>query len=214
MARRIMLLIAAAAFLWGCARVTPRPPQAPTSLFEGSAPRSISAQAIVELRRGFAVSGKATVLARSPDLFRIEVAGPFGQPLAVISGDDKSLVIANMGKTDAYDWEDPDLPYPFDSKELVSVLLGDGAVKDHGDVSYGVTGARGSAVVITKLREGAPVFRISLDDFREVSGKRLPFRIKIEDDKSAIQIRYTSVDVDPVIKDSAFGLPPIPAELP
>lgn len=211
--RRIALLIAAALVMYGCATI--KAPEVSRDTLHGAAsPQSINAQAIVELKRAFSVRGRATVLVRSPDSFRIVVTGPFDQPMAVLSGDAESLFVYTAGKTEVYGWEDPDMPYPFTSKELVSVLLGDARVVDHGNVRYDVTGGRDAAVVITKLNDGDRVLRISMDDFREVAGKKLPFHITIEDKKSAIQIRYTSVEIDPEIKDSAFDMAPGPGTLP
>lgn len=58
-----------------------------TALKERTSPSSLRAEGTVELKKTFTLKGRASVTVKSPDLFRIEVTGPFNQPMALLLSD-------------------------------------------------------------------------------------------------------------------------------
>jgi hypothetical protein len=72
------------------------------------------------------------------------------------------------------------------------------------------TDGEGNISKLVKLSEGAAVLKVSMDDWREVQGLKIPFAIAIEDGGERVNIRYFSVELDPVIGKDLFILPARP----
>jgi outer membrane lipoprotein-sorting protein len=164
---------------------------------------SLEAQAIFEVASGRKIKGRATVFAKAPDKLRIEVLGPFSEIQALFIGNG-GLISAyesgDIGTLPAYDSMDH---YPFSSKELASLLLGN--TKNF--TNQEVTGEGGGLCIkIEKKGNGAVDYTATLSEFKEISGGIVPFSIKITYDGRQIAVRYSQVDADPVLPDEIFSL--------
>lgn len=204
----LLALAAALVFAAGCAAMRPAeraavPPTATVS--------SLRAKAIVEVNRGFfTVAGRASILARSPGSFRIEVFAPFGQTMLLMVSDGTELYLAHDGRAEKYRWDDPDIPFPFDAGTAFSFLTGapktapasagGGETRD----SWGrLTGYAGTV-------EGGRPLSVTLGDYRDIDGAHIPFRIRfdgldLDDDTRGLAIRYTEAEVNPALEDGLFS---------
>lgn len=182
---------------------------------EGTPPESLRARAVVELKRDVTVSGRAVIVARRPDLFRIEVFGPFNTSAATLLSDGTNLTVFSEGRLDTYGWDDPDLPYLFSAEEVVRLLTGawteDAARKGEDGFRYAseYDPATGTFRVV-KLYGAFEALRADLSDWKDVDGRTIPFRISIDDGKQSINIQYFSVDIEPEISAGTFGGRPRP----
>jgi len=196
----------------GCAALPPltKRPTPPA----GPAPESLRARAVVTLKRDVTVSGRAVIVAKSPDRFRIEVFAPLGQVAATLASDGATLMVFSDGRLRSYDWTDPLFPYSFSSGDVVALLTGsgpfDGETTDRAGrrlrYSY-ETGPGGRPSVVTKTVEGREVLRAKLGDWRAVDGAVVPYRISIDDGTQLIDIRYSSVEAAPEVGPGVFSIP-------
>jgi outer membrane lipoprotein-sorting protein len=169
-------------------------------------PGSLRAEATVELEK-IEFKGRAVILVKSPDLVRMDLLGPFNHVVSVIVSDSEGLSYYSNGEVRRYGWDDPLLPYPLRPGELVSLLMGRPELKGYYEFS---TDGEGNISKLVKLSEGAAVLKVSMDDWREVQGLKIPFAIAIEDGGERVNIRYFSVELDPVIGKDLFILPARP----
>ncbi len=164
--------------------------------------RSLKAEAVVQVFGNDSLKGRATILLKSPDKFRIEVHGAFEQTIMAIVSSGGIIETYSNGDTRSYLPVKDINPYPFTPQELVSALLlgempGKGA-------DYRITqDSRGFAKKIEKLSEP---FTIEYRDPRTMNGIYLPFFTVISYGYERIEIKYLSVITDPDIEDSAFYL--------
>ncbi len=191
--------------LHGCSILRPAVPP-PAKPAPGFIPRALRAEATVEFKRGMPLRGKALIIAKAPDSFRIEVLGPFRSTMALLVSDGETLYVFSGAEEKEYRWKDPDFPYPFRAEDVVSSLLG-AASRDlsNGDYIYSAD-KDGHIEKVVKLKDGEPVLTVEMSDYRVVSGARLPFAISIEDKKGALLINYSTVEIDPVIKPGSFAV--------
>ncbi len=187
--------------LAGCAGVKPKETLPPP----GRVPASLSAQAVVELKRTIPVSGRAQVNAKSPASFRIEVQGPFGQTAALLSSDGDATYLLTEEGLEEFRKGSPDTPYSLGPEEITGLLLGD--PKAGSGTLSGAQVRRDEAGHITsflKTSPGKDDLKVSLDDYRDVAGAHIPFIITIENGKRKIEIRYKAVEIDTEIDDAVF----------
>jgi outer membrane lipoprotein-sorting protein len=168
-----------------------------------SPPLSLRAKAVVELEKA-EFRGRAVIVVKSPDLVRIDFLGPFNHVVAVIVSDGAGLTFYSNGEARSYKWHDPLLPYSFSPEELVSFLMG--RPEKEGYYELDMDG-EGNISRLVKLRDGAPVFKVFMDDYREVRGATIPFAIAIEDGEKRLDIRYSSVELNPEVEKDLFSLP-------
>ncbi len=202
MRQRICLLIIAIA-LYGCAGIRPAGVPPP-----GRAPHGLKAEAVVEIKKNLLLRGHAHILVSAPDLFRIQVLGPFGSTMALFVSDGRTLYVFSGSREKEYPWNDPSFPYSFRAEDVVSSLLGEppaGALEKSG---YKVTSGGGS-IKVTEMKDGKTALTVSMSDFRMVSGVRLPFDILIEDRRGALRIKYSSVEIDPSFAPDSFVIDPL-----
>lgn len=201
--KRLLSILAALLILSGCAAFKPpaEEPQGPPKL----AASSIRARAVVEIKKNNSAAGRAAILAKAPGSFRIEVIGPFGQSAALIASDGQTLFISSDGKTSEFLWGDPEIPYSFKAGEIVSFLTG----------SPDAAGTPGAAIArdewgrlreYTRAVEGKAGLKVTLGDYREVSGAHIPFLIRIEDGTRELVIKYTEVEINPPLEEEFFQL--------
>lgn len=210
LSRVLVAVLASAVLLGGCAGVNA--PRRPPAEAARARPKALRASAVVELRRSMPLAGRASVLVESPDKFRIEVAGPFNQVVALLVSDGRELFVFSGRKPEVFNWDDPSMPYPFSAGEVVSFLMGEagalpalnGAAVGNG---YSVTrDVDGRVKDIVKSRGGAEVLRVAMADYRSVSGAYIPFHITI-DGRERLSIRYSEVEVDPDVAPGSFTIP-------
>lgn len=203
--RLFSLLAAFFLLLSGCAALKPgKEPMAPPKLTASS----IRARAVVEFKKDdSSAAGRAAILAKAPGSFRIEVFGPFGLTAALIASDGEKLFINSEGQMRAFFWGDPELPYSFDAGEVVSFLTGapDAPALD----KPGVKASKdewGRLREYSRATEGRDALQVTLGEYREVNGAHIPFLIRIEDGKRDLAIKYTEVEINPLIEEDLFRL--------
>lgn len=207
--------LCAVLFLSGCAALKQKEAEKRPSRKAAS----LRAEASVVLKKIIPIGGHAVIIVKSPDKFRIEVFGPFGQVMALLASDGTSFYMFSGDEAKKMDMDDPAFPYPFKAKEAVSFLLGspsgqfaqaalDGGVKA-GDREM-TSDSEGRLAKFVKYKKGRPAFTVELSDYRAVSGVDLPFNISIKGQKEGLSIKYASVEIDPEIDPDAFNIGPLP----
>lgn len=204
--KRLLSFFAVFLLLSGCAAIKPvgEEPSGPPTLTASS----IRARAVVEIKKdATTAAGRAAILAKSPGSFRIEVFGPFGMTAALIASNGEKLFINSEGQMNEFFWGDPELPYSFEAEEVVSFLTG-GANPPTID-KPGVVASRddwGRLREYSRAVEGRDGLKVTLGEYREVNGAHIPFLIRIEDGKRDLAIKYTEVEINPLIEEDLFRL--------
>ncbi len=202
-------LVLSALLLSGC---TISRPGADLINYRAGTPDIIRAEAVVEITNGKRLRGRAVILAKKPDSFRVEILGPFGRLIAMLLSDGDDLTVFTNGGLKTYKWSDPALPYPFTSEEFVSFLLGknDWASPNPGASAggtYKITwNESGNIANLVKFKEGSPILNVSMSDYKAASGYVLPYRISLEDGRRTLGIRYTRIEVNPTLRDDVFEI--------
>ncbi len=187
----------------GCAAKLP-PPLSPPEI----TPVSLRAHGVVEMkRRFFTISGRALVLARSPASFRIEVFGPFGQTVAVLASDGEAIYTVTEDGAEALSRDEPGVPHSLKPEDAASLLLGN--PRPAGELAGGEvetsTDEHGRLRLFSRpARDGEGGLKVLLEDYREVSGAHIPFRIVIDDGKRTVTIKYSEVEVNPELPEDLF----------
>ncbi len=157
------------------------------------------------LRSGEFVKGRATIVVKGPDLFRIEVFGPFNQTVFVLVGNGGGLSVYSKGDVRTYRWDDPFLPYSFRSRDVVSFLTGAPYMLDERE-NYSILTHRGRITGFIRSNRDGPVFKVSMGDYREIGGVSVPFSISVVSKKETLKITYRSVEVEPSLNAEVFTL--------
>lgn len=218
--RLALSILLVAVTVTGCAylpkRVERKPP--PTT----PRPTALRANAIVELSSATRLRGRAVVIIKRPAYFRIEVFGPFGVAATVLMSDGETLLISKAGEgARRYRWSDETLPYSFTAEELTSVLLGINPAEAPGTNPGKVTGVTdtnrrlrynvstddlGNLSRLVKTKQGETLFTVDLSGYKVVSGLSVPHVFDIKDGERRLKIRYTTVEVNPEVKNEIFSL--------
>lgn len=183
----------------GCAHLGARdgkPPYAPTA--------SMRASATVELVMAGRepLKGRAIVLAKDPDLFRIEVRGPFNQTLALVTGNGRDVVFFSNGTAKRGG-------FPLDASEAAGFLLGRPGVvaAKEGSGLRVVEEENGLITMVEKSAGNAILFRVSFSDYKEMADAVFfPLTLTIETARERIGISYTSIELNPEMEENAFDL--------
>lgn len=202
--RRLLLLAALVPLLAaGCAAkrpVTLPPPEI--------TPVTLRAYGAVEMKRVFAISGRALILASSPASFRIEVYGPFGQTAAIIASDGETVYTVTEDGTESFSRDEPGVPYSIKPEDVTSFLLGNPrpAYEFSGNRVETAMDEHGRLRLFSRPAEdGERGLKVLLEDYREVSGAHIPFRIIIDDGKRTVTIKYNEVEVNPALPEDLFS---------
>ena len=194
--------------LSGCAAL-----KTETDLIKYSAgwPDIIRAEAIVDIDSDRRLKGRAIILARAPDYFRIEIRAPFGRLIGLLLSDGESLRVFTDGELKTYRWSDPALPYPFSAQEFVSFLMGKndlapGTPAERYEITRNKTG---KIAKIVKFKEGNPILSVEMSDYKANAGYAVPHSISLKDGRRELQIRYKSVEINPEIKEDVFKISPL-----
>lgn len=199
--RRILVLLIFLLVPSGCAYLK----TGETPYHKGPRPDSLKAEAVIEVFGKDRLKGRATIILKAPDKFRIEVAGAFLQTAMAVASNGSVIETYSNGETRSYFPVQGVNPYPFTPQELVSALL------------IAETPGKGNDYIITLDSMGLPVemkklngqdvlFTIGYSDFRAVNGFYLPFSVVISYGYERIEIRYTSITTGHDAADSAFRL--------
>ena len=174
-------------------------------------PAIIRAEAIVDLDNGRRLKGRAVILAKVPDHFRIEVRGPFGRLIGLLLSDGDNLTVFADGELKTYRWSDPALPYPFSAEEFVSFLLGKNDLAPGGPTEgYEITRNKaGKIAKIVKFKEENPILSVEMSDYKAKDGYGVPHSISLKDGRRKLHIRYTSLEINPEIKEDVFKISPL-----
>lgn len=210
--------------LYGCTGMRPAVPPGDGMPTPGlSAPKSISARAVVELEDDTRVRGRAQIAVESPDRFRIEVYGPVGQVAATLVSDGKHLLVYSRGQRRVYRWDDPFLPYSFTATDVVGVLTGsfpatapgyDTTTDSEGHVtsalrataeSWSGRGGRGKWAA----GDRAGQIRLGMADYRDAGGAVVPFTMTIDDGSRSLRIEYTEVQTPSTHPPETFSTTPL-----
>jgi hypothetical protein len=204
--KRLLPFLAAFALLCGCAAVKPagEEPAGPPKLKASS----IRARAVVEVKRKtFTAAGRAAILAKAPGSFRIEVFAPFGQTAALIASDGQKLLVDSDGVAREYLWGDPEIPYSFEAEEVVSFLTGgQNLLSPASSVASETRDEWGRLREYYRPATDGNALKVTLAEYREVNGAHIPFHIRIEDGRRDLAIKYTEVEIDPLLGDDLFEL--------
>lgn len=188
----------------GCAGLRPKEEALPhKEPGVAAAVDTFRAAGVVVLKKGFAVAGRATILVKRPSSFRIEVSGPFGQTVALLLSDGDSFYIYSGGEAKTFRWDDPALPYPLRPAELVSVLTGS-IVQTTGQEARVTKDDAGRVIKLENAVLDAVPFIITLQDYRDTGGMQIPFDIRIMRGVEEIDIRYSTIEINPVLPSDAF----------
>ena len=191
------------------------PDEGLAALSEGGG-KSLRAKATVEITGadGKSLSGKAVILARRPDLFRIEFLGPFNQTAALVLSDGGGTYYYSRGRDEYYYTGDPDYPFPFTAAELVAFLFGDGDVSALGDGEDYRVELDGEYRIeaLEKIKDGKVLFRASMEDFRKNGERWYPYKIVINDGLQEMRIHYKSLNSGVIIDPGLFKPPEKPPE--
>lgn len=151
--------------------------------------------------------GKAAVVAKSPDLFRVELFGPFNQVMAIFVGDGKNVYSSVKGRESLTPYGRQRAEFSIDARDLVSILLsrvgGPGSLSDY-DVGRDDLGR---VVSIIKYNGGVAVIRAALGDYREAGSAQYPFKINIESGAEMLEIEYLQVELGGTVERALFEHP-------
>ncbi len=212
MPQRTCSLILLLLLVSGCAllpQAGPKgPAKAPVTGERGRIPSSIRAEAVVEFTGRDSVKGKAVILAKRPDLFRIDILGPFHQTVAQLVSDGRGISIYTAdGPIEGVRAGDVLESY-FDAAEVVDLLLGTAEGEKAPEGWSALSSDRGDSLRFVKKISGAGVISIVMEDFRKVDGAILPFSISVRGDKEGLSIRYSTVEIDPELNQELFKRSP------
>lgn len=174
-------------------------------------PVSLRAYGAVEMKRVFTVSGRALILARSPASFRIEVYGPFGQTAAILASDGETVYTVTEDGAETFNRDEPGVPYSIKPEDVTSFLLGNPrpAYELSGNEAETARDEHGRLRLFSRPSEdGQRGLKVLLEDYREVSGAHIPFRIIIDDGKRTVTIKYSEVEVNPALPEDLFRAGP------
>ncbi|MFQ5442818.1 MAG: outer membrane lipoprotein carrier protein LolA [Thermodesulfobacteriota bacterium] len=189
---------------YGCAGPPPRR-AAIGEMKRGVRPEAIRARATVTLEQRESLRGRAVIVAKRPGSFRIDVFGPFGQSLAVLASDGKTLVFFSKDGLRAFEPGGPEITANLSPARLVSILLGDRSHSPiEGDKSK--RGREDRAERSAAEKDGRREPEINLSDFRDVDGAIIPHNISIAYGGKRIEIRYREIEIDPEIKAEVFNI--------
>lgn len=195
----------------GCARVTQERPVSAESGLEPPLRDSLRAKATVIIKKAGerALKGNAIIVAARPNLFRIEVRGPFRQTVALMLSDGEQIYLFREGLADRYPSTGPHNPFPFTGDELVNFLMGSSDEsrfpKERG---YSIEHDENGHIIALTKENGSPVpLLVRLKDFRVVSGVDFPFSVSIENDGEELRVLYGNIEFNPDIDKRVFRVP-------
>lgn len=169
-------------------------------------PTALSAEAIVSLSSS-GIKGRANIFVKSPNLFRIEVLGPFDKLMALMVSDGESFSLFDGKEFALYDLSDEVNPLRFEVEEIVSFLIGSFNSENptNGyDISYD---SKGFVSSVAKTNEFNDSFSAQFSKYRDVDGSLVPFSISIDFNEDVLSVDYKTVSVSPQLAPNLFTHP-------
>ena len=201
--------------LSSCAPLTPRHDRLQESALPGKV-RSLKATATIRVEQPGrrAIRGRAHIIVERPDLFRIEVLGPFNQTAIILASNEQELSLLDIKEGVLYRWSDRKGPYPLNGSEIVDLLLGalpgtaeEWELDKEGYTGEGAVGEeRGERSFVRDDPAGGAV-RINMADFNTLSGARIPYSISMRSPLGRLSVQYRKVTVNLDTDGVAFTLP-------
>lgn len=169
-------------------------------------PTALSAEAVVSLSSS-GIKGRANIFVKAPDLFRIEVLGPFDKLMALMVSDGKSFSVFDGKVFTLYDLSDEINPLKFEAEEIVSFLIGSfnkNNPTDGYEVSYD---SKGFVSAVEKTSEFDDSVSAQFSNYRDIDGSLVPFSILIDFNEDVLAVEYKKVTVSPELGTKIFTHP-------
>lgn len=171
------------------------------------------------------MTGRAVIVIKRPDTFRLDFLGPFNQTIAVMTYNGINLSLLSFQEKRIY----KDYPFPTDIKRLPSYLMGAPAdfpssiskscLLENEVTEGGFSGEKllinsaGNIVQIISSvdnNQHLQTIQALMDSYKEVNGLKFPFIISINNEAANISIKYDHLELNQQISDDSFILPQIP----
>lgn len=181
-----------------------------------------SAQIKATFKDGREITGRAAVIVKRPDRFRLEIAGPFNQTAFIITYNGKNLSLFSFQENKLY----TDYPLPVEASRLPQYLLGLPSSKNSGQEAGGINSGDEQVLInrecnikeiaLSGVKDdvrlidphtkdfGAGV-KVSMDSYEEIDGFNFPFTISINNKGADIFIRYDHIELNRHISDDLFN---------
>lgn len=174
-----------------------------------------SAQVKTIFKDGREIAGRAVIIVKRPDRFRMEVSGPFNQTAFII--------IYNGGKISLFSFQEnklyTDYPLQVETSRLPQYLLGLPSSKNSAQEAGGINSGDEQVLINHECNikeialsgaKDAAHLKVSMDSYEEIDGFNFPFTISISNKESDIFIRYEHIELNRRISDDLFNYPSFP----
>lgn len=170
-------------------------------------------------------AGRAVIIVKRPDQFRLEVLGPFNQTIFLITYNKKNVSLFSFQENKVY----RDYPLPADASlfpQYLSGLPAAGAgsrginnfqqTLPHGRCVYTNSGDEQilindegniEEIILSGAKDDIYPIKVSMDSYKEIDGFNFPFVISLNNKKANILIRYDHIELNQDISDDLFNLP-------
>ena len=171
------------------------------------------------------MAGRAVIIVKRPDQFRLEILGPFNQTVFLITYNKKNVSLFSFQENKVY----RDYPLPVEASLFPQYLSGLPAAwvgsreinnlrqtLSNGRCVYTNSGDEqilinheGNILEITLpgVRGDIYPIKVSMDSYKEIDGFNFPFAISLNNKKANILIRYDHIELNHDIPDDLFNLP-------
>lgn len=171
------------------------------------------------------MAGRAVIIVKRPDQFRLEVLGPFNQTIFLITYNKKNVSLFSFQENKVY----RDYPLPADASLLPQYLSGLPAAGagsrginnfqqtlPHGRCVYTNSGDEQilindegniEEIILSGAKDDIYPIKVSMDSYKEIDGFNFPFVISLNNKKANILIRYDHIELNQDISDDLFNLP-------
>ena len=171
------------------------------------------------------MAGRAVIIVKRPDQFRLEILGPFNQTVFLITYNKKNVSLFSFQENKVY----RDYPLPVEASLFPQYLSGLPAAwvgsreinnlrqtLSNGRCVYTNSGDEqilinheGNILEITLPGARADIYpiKVSMNSYKEIDGFNFPFEISLNNKKADILIRYDHIELNHDIPDDLFNLP-------
>ena len=169
--------------------------------------------------------GRAAIIIKRPDQFRMEILGPFNQTVFLITYNKKSVSLFSFQENKVY----RDYPLPVEASLFPQYLSGLPAagvgnleidnmhpILSHGRCVYTNSGderillnREGNILEIALSGATDDIYpiKVSMNSYKEIDGFNFPFEISLNNKKADIIIKYDHIEINHDILDDLFNLP-------
>ncbi|MBI5875279.1 MAG: DUF2092 domain-containing protein [Deltaproteobacteria bacterium] len=163
-----------------------------------------SAQIKTVLKDGREIAGRAAIIVKRPDKFRLEISGPFNQTAFIIIYNGEKISLFSFQENKLY----TDYPLPAEASRLPQYLLGLPSSKNSEHEAEGINSGDEQILINHEcnikeiISSGA---KVSIDSYEEIDGFNFPFAISINNKEADIFIRYDHIELNRHIPDDLFN---------